>query len=58
MLAKLSERREKMSLKFVKSCAKNDLTKDLFPLNPTDGLGTRNKEKYKFVNANTDITFI
>ena len=52
MLAKLSERREKMCLKFAKSCLKNDLTRDLFPLNPTEGLGTRNKEKYRVVHAN------
>ena len=33
MLCKLSERREKMCLKFAKNCTKNDLTSDLFPLN-------------------------
>ena len=33
----LSERRENMSLKFARNCLKNDLTSDLFPLNPTDG---------------------
>ena len=54
MLCKLSERREKMCLKFAKNCTKNDLTSDLFPLNPTDGLGTRSKEKYRVFHANTD----
>ena len=39
--------------KFAKSCVNNDLTRDLFPLNPTEGLGTRNKEKYRVVHANT-----
>ena len=27
---------------------------ELFPLNPTDGLGTRSKEKYRVLHANTD----
>jgi hypothetical protein len=54
MLSKLSERREKMCLRFAKNCAKNDLTSDLFPLNPTRGLGTRNKETYTVQQANTD----
>ena len=54
MLAKLSERREKMCLKFAKNCTKNDLTSDLFPLNPTESLGTRNKDKYRVLHANTD----
>ena len=49
MLAKLSERREKLSLKFAKSCVKNDLTSDLFPLNKYN-----KKEKYKVTFAHTD----
>ena len=54
MLGSLSERREKMCMKFAKNCQKNELTKDLFPLNPTSGLATRNQEKYKVLHANTD----
>ena len=50
MMAKLSERREKLSLKF----AKNQLTKDLFQLNPNGGAITRNREKYQVKVANTD----
>ena len=42
MLAKLSEQRDKLCLKFAKNCAENDLTKDLFPLNEAEGLATRN----------------
>ena len=49
MLAKLSDRREKLSLKFSKNCAKNELTKELFPLN-----SVRSKEKYRVAHANTD----
>ena len=45
MLAKLSERRGKMCLKFAKSCASNDLSKELFPPNPTDVLGTMRNTK-------------
>ena len=48
MLAKLSDRREKLSLKFAKNCAKNELTKELFPLN-----SIRCKEKYRVTHANT-----
>ena len=54
MRGKLSERREKMCVKFAKNCAQNELTKDLFPLNPADGLETRNKEPYRVLFANTD----
>ena len=32
-LTSLKERREKLCLNFAKSCLKNDMTKDLFPLN-------------------------
>ena len=49
MLAKLSERREKLSLKFAKSCVKNDLTSDLFPLNQYN-----KREKYKVTFEHTD----
>ena len=54
MLAKLSERRDKLSLKFAKNCAKNELTKDLFKLNPNGGTVSRNREKYQVTVANTD----
>ena len=47
-LETLSERREKMYLKFATNCLKNELTSDLFPLNPTDGPETRQKDKYRF----------
>ena len=54
MLAKLSERREKLCLKFAKKSAENPLTCDLFPLNEAEGLETRNQDKYKVQFANTD----
>ena len=54
MLGSLSDRREKMCIKFAKNCQKNELTKDLFPLNPNSGLETRNQDKYKVLHANTD----
>ena len=54
MLAKLSERREKWCLKFAKNCVKNDLTSDLFPLNQTGGLETRNTEKHRVLHATTN----
>ena len=50
----MSERREKMCMKFAKNCAKKELTKDLFQLNLIDGLETRNKDKYRVLFANTD----
>ena len=53
MLARLSERREQMCLKFAKNCVKNDLTSDLFPLNTAESIGTRNQEKYRVLHANT-----
>ena len=51
---KLSDRREKMCQKFARNCRKNELTKDLFPLNPTSVMGTRDKQTYKVQHANTD----
>ena len=54
MLAKLSDRREKLCLKFAKNCAKNELTRDLFKLNPNGGAVSRNREKYLVTMANTD----
>ena len=49
LLAKLSDRREKLSLSFAKKCLKNDLVSDLFPLN-----NPRCKEKYQVTFASTD----
>ena len=49
MLAKLSDMREKLSLKFAQNCTRNELVNDLFPLN-----NMRNREKYKVTFANTD----
>ena len=43
-----------MCLKFGRNCRKNKLTKDLFPLNPTSGMGTRDKQTYKVQHADTD----
>ena len=54
MLTKLSERREKLCLKFARSCAKNELTSDLFPLNPAE-VNTRCKQKYFVFHANTGL---
>ena len=53
MLAKLSDRREKLCLKFAKKAAENPLTCDLFPLNEAEGVETRNQDKYKVQFANT-----
>ena len=49
MLAKLSDRREKLCLKFAQNCVKNELTADLFPLNQKN-----KREKYKVKFAHTD----
>ena len=43
-----------MCLKFAKNCAKNEFTKDLFPLNQPGLLNKRSKELYKVKHANTD----
>ena len=49
MLAKLSDRREKLCLKFAQNCVKNELTADLFPLNQKN-----QREKYRVKFAHTD----
>jgi hypothetical protein len=49
MLAKLTDRREKLSLNFAKKALKNDLVSDLFPIDTN-----RNKDKFKVTHANTD----
>ena len=54
MLAKLSDRREKLCLKFAKNCAKNPLTSDLFPKASLERPRTRKQEKYIVTYANTD----
>ena len=53
MLASLSERRKKLCLKFAKNCTKNNLTSELFPLNPPTKSRGKAKEKYKVTHANT-----
>ena len=53
MLSKLSDRREKLSLKFGKNCAENPLTKDLFPKNQSEAMKTKTREKYLVAHANT-----
>jgi hypothetical protein len=49
MLAKLSDRREKICLKFAQHCIKKELTADLFPLNQKN---KREKYKVKFAHTN------
>ena len=53
MLSKLSDRREKLSLKFAKNCVKNELTSDLFPLNHSGAMSTKFREKFRVTFANT-----
>jgi hypothetical protein len=56
-LSPLFARRSNLCLRFAKSCARNDVTKDMFPLNPTVhsyDIGTRFREKYKVANARTE----
>ena len=43
-----------MCLKFAKNCAKNELTKDLFPLNQPGLLNTRSQEMYRVQHANNN----
>ena len=54
MLAKLSDRREKLMLKFAKNCTQNKFTSELFPLNKTTAMKTRHRETYKVMHCNTD----
>ena len=54
MLAKLSDRREKLMLKFALNCTKNKFTSELFPLNKTTAMKTRHRETYKVLHCNTD----
>ena len=54
MLAKLSDRREKLCLKFAKNCTINPFTYDLFPKNVSSAMQTRNRERYQVTRGNTD----
>ena len=49
----LKSRRIKLSLKFAKSCLKNNMTSDMFPLN-TNNVNTRHHEKFHVPHAKTD----
>ena len=53
-LCLLSDIREKICLKFAKNCSKNELTKYIFPLNQTNGVGTRDKQTFKVPHTNMD----
>ena len=56
-LSPLFERRSTLCLRFAKSCVRNNVTEDMFPLNPTVQsyeLETRFREKYKVTNARTE----
>ena len=52
-LKKLSERRDQLCLKFAKKCLKFDQTRDMFPLNPSNNVNTRDYEKYEVKFAHT-----
>ena len=54
MLAKLSDRREKLCLKLAKNFSKNPFTSDLFPKNVSSAMQTRNRERYQVTRGNTD----
>ena len=49
----LKSRRIKLNLKFAKSCLKNNMTSDMFPLN-TNNVDTRHHEKFYVSHAKTD----
>ena len=51
-LPTLSERRNKLTLKFAQKCIKNPKTQHMFPLNQLGS--TRMREKYKVLHANTE----
>ena len=53
-LQSLSERRDKLCLRFAKKCLKFDQTKDMFPLNPPNQLNLRDYEKYQVKFASTN----
>ena len=51
-LQTLKERREKLCLKFAKSCIKNPFSKSMFPLK-TNNFYSRQGDKFEVQNANT-----
>ena len=56
-LSTLFERRSSLSLKFAKSCVKNNQTKYMFPANPARNgyeMETRAREKYSVTRAKTE----
>ena len=54
-LQPLSERREELCLKLAKKCLKNNIVKDMFPLNEkSHKMDLRNTEKYVVKHANTE----
>ena len=54
-LESLVERREKLCLKFAKSCIKNETVRDMFPLNPADySVETRDREIYHVTMAHKE----
>ena len=52
-LSTLSARRSQLQYNFAVKCTRNDKTKDMFPLNPSQSI-TRNPEKYLVPFAHTD----
>ena len=56
-LKSLFERRADLSLRFAKSCVKNDQTKSMFPLNPAThsyNINTRKREKFEVTQCKTE----
>ena len=47
----LVDRRQKLSLKFAKKCLKHKNTRDMFPLNPSEGQEVRNREIFQVQHA-------
>ena len=47
------DRRTALNLSFARKCLNNPKMKHLFPLNENSSMMTRNREKYKVVQANT-----
>ena len=46
-LDNLSDRRDKLCLRFAKKCTKHEKVKDMFPLNETNTHNTRDMDKYQ-----------
>ena len=54
-LESLVERRERLCLKFAKACTKNEMVKDIFPLNPVEyHVETRDREEFHVTMARTE----